>query len=123
ADPLNKIVDLPFYSMAGIAVGLSQHAVDVACNALRAKPSPGQRELALLGEAESLVRTIRAVVYAGVQRIDESIFTRGELPSPTVMARGDAPIATDLARRAIDLCSEIVGSRLILQSFPMERIV
>lgn len=123
ADPLNKIVDLPFYSMAGIAIGLSQHAVDIARDALRAKPAPGERELALLGEAESLVRAIRAVVYEGVRRIDEAIFTPGELPGPSVMARGDAPIATDLARRAVDLCSELVGSRLIFQAFPMERIV
>lgn len=123
ADPLNKIVDLPFYSMAGIAVGLSQHAVDLAAGALRGKAAPSDRELGLLGEAESLVRAIRAVVYEGVRRIDEAIFAEGELPTPTVMARGDAPIATDLARRAVDICAELVGSRLIFQAFPMERVV
>lgn len=123
AEPLNKLVDLPFYSMAGIAVGLTQHAVDIACEALAARQQVGERQLALLGEAESLLRAIRAVVYAGVARIDEAIFTPGTLPTPSVMARGDASIATDLARRAIDLCAELVGSRLVYESFPMERVV
>jgi len=123
AEPLNKLVDLPFYSMAGIAVGLSQHAVDLAVESLAARPSVGERQLGLLGEAESLVRAIRAVVYAGVRGIDEVIFAEGQLPSPAVMARGDATIATDLARRVVDVCAELVGSRLIYQSFPMEGIL
>ncbi len=123
AEPLNKLVDLPFYSMAGISVGLSQHAVDVATASLAARPSVGERQLGLLGEAESLLRAARAVVYAGVSRIDEAIFTDGVLPTPGIMARGDASVATDLARRIVDLCAELVGSRLVYSSFPMERIV
>ncbi len=123
AEPLNKLVDLPFYSMAGIAIGLSQHAVNIATDSLRARPSVGERQLGLLGEAESLLRAVRAVVYEGVRRIDEAIFTDGMLPNPTVMARGDAPVATDLARRIVDLCAEIVGSRLVYESFPMEGVI
>jgi indole-3-acetate monooxygenase len=123
AEPLNKLVDLPFYSMAGIAIGLSQHAVNIATDSLRARPSVGERQLGLLGEAESLLRAVRAVVYEGVRRIDEAIFTEGMLPSPAVMARGDAPVATDLARRIVDLCAEIVGSRLVYESFPMEGVI
>ena len=123
AEPLNKLVDLPFYSMAGIAIGLSQHAIDLAVAGLAARPSVGERQLALLGEAESLLRSARAGVYEGVRRIDEAIFTDGMLPTPGTMARGDAAVATDLARRIVDLCAELVGSRLIYEAFPMQRII
>lgn len=122
AEPLNKLVDLPFYSMAGIAVGLSQHAVDLATAALAERPTASDRQLGLLGEAESLLRAIRSAVYDGVRRIDDAIFTDGELPSPKVMARGDSSVATDLARRIVDLCAEVVGSRVVYESYPMERV-
>lgn len=123
ADPLNRLVELPFYSMAGIAVGLAQHAVDLATDALRARPKVGERQHALLGEAQSLLRAARAVVYAGVERIDEVLFDEGGLPTPVDMARGDAPVATELARRIVDLCAEIVGSRVVYNAYPMERIM
>lgn len=123
AEPLNKLVDLPFYSMAGIAVGLAQHAVDIATESLRRRPEVGERQCAILGEAESLVRAARATVYAGVRRIDEAVFTDGELPTDEDMARGDAPVATEIARRVVDLCAELSGSRLVYDSFPMEKVI
>jgi len=123
ADPLNRLVELPFYSMAGIAAGLAQHAIDIASDALRAKPQVGERQYALIGEANSLLRAVRAVVYAGVRRIDEVLFDEGGVPSPQDMARGDAPVATELARRIVDLCAEIVGSRVVYTSYPLERVM
>ncbi|MDO9396913.1 MAG: hypothetical protein Q7T71_10240, partial [Herbiconiux sp.] len=126
AEPLNKLVDLPFYSTAGIAVGIAQHAVDLATATVRAKAATAPvdtRTLGLLGEAESCLRAARAVVYAGVERIDESIFTPGELPSDSIMARGDAPVAADLARRIVDLCAELVGSRVVYTEGPFETLI
>jgi len=126
AEPLNKLVDLPFYSTASIAVGIAQHAVNLATNELRTRAAVAPidaRKLGLLGEAESLVRAARAVVYTGVARIDESIFTPGELPSASIMARGDAPVAADLARRIVDLCAELVGSSVIYNTGPFERLI
>lgn len=128
AEPLNKLVDLPFYSTAGIAVGIAQHAVDLATASLRAKAKAtaapiDTRRLGLLGEAESYLRAARAVVYQGVQRIDESIFTPGELPSDSTMARGDAPVAADLARRIVDLCAELIGSQVVYAEEPFESLI
>ncbi len=123
AEPLVKLVELPFYSMAGIAIGLSQHTVDLATESLRSRPQVGERQYALLGEAQSLLRAARAVVYAGVRRIDEILSNEGGIPSPQDMARGDAPVATELARRIVDLCAEIVGSRVVYNAYPMERIM
>lgn len=126
AEPLNKLVDLPFYSTGSIAVGIGQHAVDLATDALRKRAATGPvdtRRLGLLGEAESYLRAARAVVYQGVARIDESIFTPGELPSDAIMARGDAPVAADIARRVVDLCAEILGSQVIYDALPFERLI
>lgn len=123
AEPLNRLVELPFYSMAGIALGLSQHAIDLATEALRARPQVGERQYALIGEAHSLLRAARAVVYAGVRRIDAVLFDEGGVPSALDMARGDAPVATDIARRIVDLCAELVGSRVVYSSYPMERVM
>jgi alkylation response protein AidB-like acyl-CoA dehydrogenase len=126
AEPLNKLVDLPFYSTAGIAVGIAQHAVDLASASLRARAGTAPidtRRLGLLGEAESYLRAARAVVYQGVARIDESIFTPGELPSDSIMARGDAPVAADLARRIVDLCAELLGSQVVYTEGPFESLI
>lgn len=123
AEPLNKVVDLPFYSMAGIPVGIAQHAVDLATAAVRRKGSDDPRRLGLLGEAESLTRAARAVVYAGVARIDDVIYRDGELPTGSVMARGDSPAATQLARQVVDICAELQGSALIYERNPFEQLV
>ena len=123
ADPLNRLVELPFYSMAGIAAGLSQHAIDIASDTLRSRPQVSERQYGLLGEAQSLLRAVRAVVYAGVQRMDEVLFDEGGVPTPREMARGDAPVATELARRIVDLCMEIAGSRMVYSTYPLERVL
>lgn len=123
ADPLNRLVELPFYSMAGIAAGLSQHAIDIATDYLRARPQVDERQYALLGEAQSLLRAVRATIYAGVRRIDEVLFEEGGVPSPRDMARGDAPVATELARRIVDLCTDIAGSRIVYNAYPLGRVM
>lgn len=123
ADPLNRLVELPFYSMAGIAAGLSQHAIDIASDTLRGRPQVSERQYGLLGEAQSLLRAVRAVIYAGVRRIDEVLFDEGGVPTPREMARGDAPVATELARRIVDLCMEIAGSRMVYSAYPLERVM
>lgn len=115
-DPLNKHVDLPFYSMAGIAVGVAQHALDLATEhlAARAATRPAtERQLGLLGEAASYVRAARYLVLDGVWRIDEEIFTPGRIPPERVMARGDAPLATEFARTVVDRCADVLGSSAI----------
>ena len=73
--------------------------------------------------ASSVLRAARAVVYAGVRRIDAVLFDEGGVPSALDMARGDAPVATDIARRIVDLCAELVGSRVVYSSYPMERVM
>ncbi|GLY31026.1 hypothetical protein [Kineosporia sp. NBRC 101731] len=128
AEPLNKHVDLPFYSMAGISVGIAQHAIDLATAYLAALASakgrtPSERQISLLGEASSYVHAARSLVIDGVSAIDAAIFTPGVVPDDTVMARGDAPLAHDFTRRVVDHCGEIMGSQAIYERYPFEKLV
>jgi alkylation response protein AidB-like acyl-CoA dehydrogenase len=126
AAPLAKHVDLPFYSMAGISVGIAQHALDVALADLRSRPparAPGERSLGLLGEIDAYVRAARALVYECMTRIDEAIFTPGVVPSAEVLARGDAPLANEFARIAVDRCADLVGSKVVYESQPLEQLI
>ncbi|WP_166661037.1 hypothetical protein [Paractinoplanes brasiliensis] len=122
ADPLNKHVELPFYSMAGISVGLAQHAVDLATSHLRDR-KPSDRQLTLLGEAASYTRAARSLVLDGMRAIDEQIFTDGVVPDELTMARGDAPMAQEFTRVVLDRCGEILGAQVVYDSFPFERLV
>ena len=126
AAPLAKHVDLPFYSMAGISVGIAQHALDIALADLRSRPparAPGERSLGLLGELDAYVRAARALVYECMARIDEAIFTPGVVPSAEVLARGDAPLANEFARVAVDRCADLVGSKVVYESHPLEQLI
>jgi len=122
AEPLNKHVELPFYSMAGISVGIAQHAVDLATGHLRDRKAT-ERQLTLLGEAVSYVRAARSLVLDGMRAIDEQIFTEGTTPDELTMARGDAPMAQEFTRVVLDRCGEILGSQVVYESFPFERLV
>ncbi|WP_432563476.1 acyl-CoA dehydrogenase family protein [Kineococcus sp. SYSU DK003] len=122
-DPLVKHVDLPFYSMAGISVGIAQHAVDLTTEfTLTRGREVGERRLALLGEAVTLVRAARALVLDGVRGIDEAIGAEG-VPSDAVMARGDSPLATEFARTVLDRCADVLGSSAVHESTGFEKLV
>lgn len=122
-DPLAKHVDLPFYSMAGIPVGIAQHAVDLTTeHALARGGEVGERRLALLGEAVTLVRAARSLVLDGVRGIDEAIQAEG-VPSDAVMARGDSPLASEFARTVLDRCADVLGSAAIHESTGFEKLV
>jgi alkylation response protein AidB-like acyl-CoA dehydrogenase len=111
--------------MAGISVGVAQHALDLAVHDLRSRPparAAGERAFGLLGEIDAYVRAARALVYEGVARIDEAIFTPGAAPSAAVMARGDSPLATDLARQALDRCADLLGSKVVYDSHPFQQL-
>jgi alkylation response protein AidB-like acyl-CoA dehydrogenase len=126
AAPLAKHVDLPFYSMAGISVGIAQHALDIALADLRSRPparAPGERAFGLLGEIDAYVRAARALVYNCMAHIDEAIFTPGVVPSPEVLARGDAPLANEFAKIAVDRCTDLIGSKVVYESQPLEQLI
>ena len=126
ADPLVKHVDLPFFSMVGIALGIAAHALEVTVADVAARTGerrPGERTLGLIGEAETYLRAARALAYEGVRRIDEAIFAPGGLPAELVMGRGDSPLATEFARTVLDRCSDALGSKVIYRDVPFELLM
>ena len=126
ADPLVKHVDLPFFSMVGIALGIARHALDITVAEVARRTgvrAPGERTHALIGEADTYLRAARALAYDGVRRIDEAIFTKGVAPDELVIGRGDSPLATEFARRVLDLCSDAMGSKVIYSSEPLELLI
>lgn len=124
-DPLERLPELPFYSMNGIPVGIAQHALDLAVERVLTMQArgkqPGERVLGLLGEAESLVRAARSAVLDGVRRIDDVIFSGG-IPSDFDRIRGDGPFATQVAQQVVAMLADIVGSAFIYQKNPYERL-
>lgn len=126
SSPLVKHHDLPFFSMSGISVGIAQHALDIVAAEMARRGgarAPGERAYGLLGEAESCVRAMRATVYAGLERLDADLFAPGVAPSPATLARGDAPFAAELARRVLDICADLYGSRTIYDVNPLEQLI
>lgn len=128
ASPLVKHYDLPFFSMAGISIGIAQHAVDVVTEALAKRTglrAPGERSFGLLGEAESCLHAMRGIVYSGLQSLDEQVFSVGVTPSPAALTRtrGDAAFAAELARRVMDICADLYGSGTIYNANPFEQLI
>ncbi|MCB0965368.1 MAG: hypothetical protein KDB37_00915 [Ilumatobacter sp.] len=126
APPLSKHPDLPFYSMGGISLGIARHAIDIVSTELAKRSgarAPGERSLALLGEADSCLRAMRATIYAGLSQLDEETFTPGAVPSTRALARGDAPFAAELARRVLDICVDLYGSKTIYEVNPLEQLI
>ena len=63
------------------------------------------------------------LVYECMARIDEAIFTPGVVPSAEVLARGDVPLANEFARVAVDRCADLVGSKVVYESQPLEQLI
>jgi len=126
APPLSKHPDLPFYSMGGISLGIARHAIDIVAAEMAGRSgarAPGERALALLGEADSCLRAMRATIYAGLSQLDEETFAPSAVPSTRALARGDAPFSAELARRVLDICVDLYGSKTIYEANPLEQQV
>lgn len=126
ASPLLKHYDLPFFSMAGISIGIAQHAVDIVTDAMSKRSgmrAPGERAFGLLGEAESCLRAMRGIIYSGLQRLDDEVFAPGVAPSPPSLSRGDAAFAAELARRVLEICADLYGSGTIYEVNPLEQLI
>ncbi|WES63254.1 hypothetical protein P0L94_12390 [Microbacter sp. GSS18] len=123
--PLETLPELPFYSMQGIPVGIAQHAVDLAAAKVIANRERGRepdaRVIGQLGECESLVRSARAAVIAGAERIDALLFS-GEVPTPYDAVGSEGTVATELAQRVVHIVSDIVGSAFIYDKNPYEKL-
>lgn len=128
ADPLNKTVTACHYALTGVALGVARHAVNLAGEAVRGKGSargPDSATLQALGHAMAEVD----FAYSGVREIarmtDEILFTEGAVMSPAETARMTAAnaMAAEALRRVLPVCTELAGSRYIMDDHPLQRVL
>jgi indole-3-acetate monooxygenase len=127
ADPLNKDVKIAHFPLTGVCLGLAQHAVDLALDAVRRR-GDGPLDSAA-GQALGAALTEIDFCYAGVldtaRRTDEVLFRRGATLDAVQTARLTAAnaVAGDVLRRVLPRCLELTGARHVFESHPMERVV
>ncbi|WP_291039747.1 acyl-CoA dehydrogenase family protein [Herbiconiux sp.] len=130
-DPLNKSVHIAFFGLAGVAVGIAQHAVDLAVEAVRAKRGP--RPAATLDSATTQalggiladVDHLHAGVTAVARRTDEILFEAGRpLTGPQLWRMiSTQTTATQVMRRVVQTATDLVSARFLFDDHPMQRVV
>ncbi|HEX4253018.1 MAG TPA: acyl-CoA dehydrogenase family protein [Pseudonocardia sp.] len=127
ADPLNKDVKIAHFPLTGVCLGLAQHAVDIALDAVRRRGGAPLDSAASQALGASLTEI--DFCYAGVldtaRRTDEVIFRPGAKLDAVQTARMTAAnaMAGDVLRRVLPRCLELTGARHVFRSHPMERVV
>ena len=125
-DPLNRHVELLFFSLMGIYPGLARGALDVADQALRHRARIGSATSRLYGEGLACVHAMESAIIEVASRYDDVVFgdpvatlTDVELAEE----RSVSAMAGDLLRRVLDDVTEICGARSVMDSHPLNRIV
>lgn len=131
ADPLNKGVEIAHFALTGVCLGLAQHAVDLASEAVSRRTAGSSSAAVDAATLQALGDAINDVdyTYSGVlevaRRTDEIIFTPGRVLDPAQSARMTAAnaVAASMLRRVLPICTELAGARGIFDSHPMQRVV
>lgn len=131
ADPLNKGVEIAHFALTGVCLGLAQHAVELAAEAVaKRRGSAGSAAidsatLQALGDVINEVDYIYSGVLDVARRTDDIIFVPGQVLSPAQSARMTAAnaVAAGMLRRVLPVCTELVGAKGIFDSHPMQRVV
>jgi len=128
ADPLNKDVKIAHFPLTGVCLGLAQHAVDIAIEAVRARAG-GEPLDSATSQALGAALTDIDFCYAGIldtaRRTDEVIFRPGDTLDRVQTARMTAAntVAGNVLRRVLPICLDLTGARHVFESHPMERVV
>jgi alkylation response protein AidB-like acyl-CoA dehydrogenase len=125
---LNKDVKIAHFPLTGVCLGLAQHAVDIALEAVRRRAGDGALDSAT---SQALGRALTEIdfCYAGIldiaRRTDEVIFRQGETLDRVQTARMTAAntVAADALRRVLPVCLDLVGARHVFDTHPMQRVV
>ena len=125
-DPLNRHVELLFFSLMGIYPGLARGALDIADQALRHRSHVGSAITRLYGEGLACAHAMESAIIEVASRYDDVVFgdpaatlTDAELAEE----RSVSAMAGDLLRRVLDNVTEICGARSVMDSHPLNRIV
>jgi alkylation response protein AidB-like acyl-CoA dehydrogenase len=125
ADPLNKHVTLAFFGLTGVCMGLAQHVVDLALEAVRRRPTTDTALLRIVGQAASEVDMMLAGILDVARRVDDVIFTPGAILDPVQESRLTVTnlMAGEALRRVVEISLEAYGSRHIFDDDPMQRVL
>ncbi len=125
-DPLNRHVELLFFSLMGIYPGIARGALDVADQALRHRARVDSVSARLYGEGLACAHAMESAIVEVATHYDDVVF--GD-PAATLNdaelaeERSVSAMAGDLLRRVLDNVTEICGSRSVMDSHPLNRIV
>lgn len=131
ADPLNRHVELVFFSLVGVTLGLAEHSFDVCVAALRERMG-GSSSQSLdsatrrgIGELAATVDAMRSHAYAAARATDEAIFDEKRVLTTLELARHQSTLAmaATLMRRVLEVATDLVGSRYVFERHPMEKII
>jgi alkylation response protein AidB-like acyl-CoA dehydrogenase len=130
-DPLNKSVHIAFFGLAGVPLGIAQHAADLAAEAVRSKVGPGGAFAVDTATRFALGQIIAEVdyVYAGVLDIarstDALLFSEDATISEAQLARMVAAqaAATNAMKRVVAMAVELVSARFLFDDHPMQRVI
>jgi alkylation response protein AidB-like acyl-CoA dehydrogenase len=127
ADPLNKDVKIAHFPLTGVCLGLAQHAVDIALEAVRRRGDspPDSATSQALGGALTEIDFCYAGILDIARRTDEVIFRPGETLDRVQTARMTAAntVAGNVLRRVLPICLDLVGARHVFETHPMQRVV
>jgi alkylation response protein AidB-like acyl-CoA dehydrogenase len=127
ADPLNKDVKIAHFPLTGVCLGLAQHAVDIALEAVRRRGDspPDNATSQALGGALTEIDFCYAGILDIARRTDEVIFRPGETLDRVQTARMTAAntVAGNVLRRVLPICLDLVGARHVFETHPMQRVV
>jgi alkylation response protein AidB-like acyl-CoA dehydrogenase len=131
-DPMNKTVHAAFFGLAGVALGLAQHAVDLAsASVARKAQAKGTAKAVDTASLQSLGEAIADVdaCYAGVLEIarqgDRILFESGRGISAAQIARLMSAQALGVAmlKRVLPICVDLASAKFLFDGDPMQRVI
>jgi alkylation response protein AidB-like acyl-CoA dehydrogenase len=131
ADPLNRHVELVFFSLVGVTLGMAEHVFDVCVAALLERMGgSGSQSLDSstrkgLGEVAATVDAMRSHVYAVARDTDHAVFDESRVLTTMELARHRSTLAmaATLMRRVLEVATDVVGSRFVFEGHPIEKII
>ncbi len=125
-DPLNRHVELLFFSLMGVYPGLARAAVDVGRAALKHRRNVDSASHRLYGEALACAHAMETAILDVADHYDRVVFGDGSaVLSDAELAeeRSVSALAGELLRRVVDNVTELCGSRSVMNSHPLNRVV
>ena len=129
-DPLNRSVKISHFPLTGVALGVARHLVHAAAEFVTARMGDGGSRALDSATQQHLGIAMSEVdfAHAGVRevaRVTDDVLFGGQVLTPVHEARMTAAnaVAALALRRVVDLTTELVGARFLLDVNPMQQVL